>query len=246
MMFPYLPLAIRNFFTRPSTVQFPKVPVEAKKNYRGWLAYDPEKCVNCGMCIKVCSPSAITRTVEPVEGGEKITYEFNMTSCTFCATCVDFCSTKAIHMTENYHMVSEDPKDLVTVGSRIKETKNKNKKLTCGDACVFCTLCAKNCPEEAITVDRAEKKWEVDHSACVKCGICVEKCPKKCLSFEEPAEEKLTCGDDCVFCTLCAKNCPQDAITVDRAEKKWEVDHSACVKCGICVDKCPKKCLSFQ
>ena len=27
------------------------------------------------------------------------------------------------------------------------------------DVCVFCTLCARKCPAEAITVDRAEKKW---------------------------------------------------------------------------------------
>ena len=53
----------------------------------------------------------------------------------------------------------------------------------CGDDCVFCTLCAKKCPAGAITVDRAEKKWEIDRDACVKCGVCIQACPKKTLKM---------------------------------------------------------------
>ena len=49
--------------------------------------------------------------------------------------------------------------------------------------CVYCTLCAKKCPVGAITVDRAEKTWEIDRSVCVKCGQCVKNCPKKALTM---------------------------------------------------------------
>ena len=156
MNFPFLKEAFFNLFSKPATVQFPKVNVDAKPGYRGRISYDAEKCVNCGMCIKVCSPGAITRVKEPVEGGDKITYTFDLISCTFCAMCQDFCSTKAIKLTEDYHMVACDSKDLVTTGSRIKQ--KPNGKLTCGDACVFCGLCMRNCPEGAIQVVRAEKK----------------------------------------------------------------------------------------
>ena len=51
------------------------------------------------------------------------------------------------------------------------------------DVCVFCTLCARKCPAEAITVDRAEKKWELDRDACLSCGLCAQSCPKKCISM---------------------------------------------------------------
>ena len=182
MMFPFLKEAIENLFSKPSTVPFPKVNVEAKPNYRGRIAYDAEKCVNCGMCMRVCSPGAITRVSEAVPGGDKITYTFDLTSCTFCSMCADFCSTKAITLTQDYHMVALDKHELVIVGSRIKE-KPKGK-LSVGEACVFCGLCAKNCPESAITVVRAEKSWTVDAKKCVQCGVCIGKCPKKCLEFK--------------------------------------------------------------
>ncbi len=241
--FPFLKEAIGNLFSKPSTVNFPKVPVEAAPKYRGKIAYYPDKCVNCGMCIKVCSPIAITRTSEDVAEGEKITYEFDLTSCTFCGMCQDFCSTKAIELTGDYHMVATDPEDLIVRGSRIK--KKVSGKLTCGDACVYCTLCAKQCPEGAITVDRANKTWTVDESKCVKCGICIDKCPKKCLSFAEGAAEGVVCSDSCVYCTLCAKKCPAEAITVDRASKTWEIDREKCTQCGLCIEACPKKSLSM-
>ena len=53
------------------------------------------------------------------------------------------------------------------------------------DTCVFCTLCAKKCPKEAITVDRAEKKWALNKDLCVSCGLCESSCPKKCISMVE-------------------------------------------------------------
>jgi formate hydrogenlyase subunit 6/NADH:ubiquinone oxidoreductase subunit I len=56
--------------------------------------------------------------------------------------------------------------------------------LKCDDTCVFCGICAKKCPSEAITVDRTEKKWEVDDEKCTRCGLCVDGCPKKSLKIE--------------------------------------------------------------
>lgn len=56
------------------------------------------------------------------------------------------------------------------------------------ETCVYCTLCAKQCPSEALTVDRKEKVWKVDKDACTQCGICVDKCPKKCLEIKEGGE----------------------------------------------------------
>lgn len=53
------------------------------------------------------------------------------------------------------------------------------------DKCIFCGMCSRKCPANAITVDRATKTWEIDQFKCVICGVCVESCPKKCIVMAE-------------------------------------------------------------
>lgn len=52
------------------------------------------------------------------------------------------------------------------------------------EECVFCGVCARCCPADAIEVDRQESTWTVDRFRCVKCASCVSRCPQKCLSME--------------------------------------------------------------
>jgi formate hydrogenlyase subunit 6/NADH:ubiquinone oxidoreductase subunit I len=48
--------------------------------------------------------------------------------------------------------------------------------------CIFCGICAKRCPADAITVTKETKTWAIEPGRCVSCGVCVEVCPKKCLN----------------------------------------------------------------
>jgi ech hydrogenase subunit F len=62
------------------------------------------------------------------------------------------------------------------------------------NSCIFCGICARKCPADAITVDRTGKTWEIDPFKCVICGACAEACPKKCIIMDgrhgQPAAEK--------------------------------------------------------
>ncbi len=51
-------------------------------------------------------------------------------------------------------------------------------------ACILCSICARNCPPEALIVDRENHFWSIDRRRCILCGSCVEKCPKHCLTME--------------------------------------------------------------
>jgi len=50
------------------------------------------------------------------------------------------------------------------------------------EKCIFCGICQRKCPADAIVVNKAEKSWEIDQFKCVICNACVEACPKKCIN----------------------------------------------------------------
>ena len=43
------------------------------------------------------------------------------------------------------------------------------------DKCTGCTMCAKACPENAISGEK-KKPHKIDQPKCVKCGICLDTC----------------------------------------------------------------------
>jgi ech hydrogenase subunit F len=53
------------------------------------------------------------------------------------------------------------------------------------DSCIFCGICSKKCPSDAIVVNKGEKSWELDPFKCVVCGVCSEVCPKKSIKTLE-------------------------------------------------------------
>ena len=124
MIFPYIKEAVTSLFSKPSTVNYPacgkaKVP----EGYRGKIIFHPDRCVNCGLCMKVCSPGAISRTIEKREDGDFITFTFDMGSCTFCQTCADFCNKHSIEMSTEYSMIATDPSQLLVTGSYLKKPR---------------------------------------------------------------------------------------------------------------------------
>ena len=45
--------------------------------------------------------------------------------------------------------------------------------------CVFCMMCAINCPTNAITINKEKGTWSLDVGKCIFCGRCHDVCPTK-------------------------------------------------------------------
>ncbi|RLF42125.1 MAG: 4Fe-4S ferredoxin [Thermoplasmata archaeon] len=60
---------------------------------------DEEKCIKCGLCVKLC----------PMENISMLSYPVFDDKCTFCMRCISFCPTEAIYIPnrrlERYHAV---------------------------------------------------------------------------------------------------------------------------------------------
>ena len=61
------------------------------------------------------------------------------------------------------------------------EPRDDGKPVQDPAKCIYCTLCARNCPAGALTVDRKAKTWVLDEDLCVACGTCQGACPKDAI-----------------------------------------------------------------
>lgn len=66
---------------------------------------------------------------------------------------------------------------------RIAYDRSRGRIVFNENTCILCSICARRCPADAITVDRGTGKWELDAFRCIICGECVAACPKKSITM---------------------------------------------------------------
>jgi len=87
------------------------------------------------------------------------------------------------------------------------------------DACIFCTLCARKCPTDAIVVSKERRELEISHFQCIVCAGCVEVCPKKCIHMRP---ELSAVSDVLTKNTLVAKMPEPEKATKDTQTREKE------------------------
>jgi formate hydrogenlyase subunit 6/NADH:ubiquinone oxidoreductase subunit I len=60
--------------------------------------------------------------------------------------------------------------------------------------CIYCGLCSRHCPSDAISVDKPSRMWTIDRFRCISCNSCVETCPKTCLHLNNVYHEPVIQG----------------------------------------------------
>lgn len=119
-------------------------------------------CLGYGSCVKVCPFDAIH-----IEEGIAVV---DKEKCKACGKCVTVCPKNLISM------VPYEAPYLVACSSKDKGPVTMK---TCDIGCIGCTLCQKNCPGDAVTIESFNAT--IDPQKCIGCGACAEKCPKKVI-----------------------------------------------------------------
>ena len=178
--FPFAGTALKNLFSKPATTGYPFEPAQYPDRMRGHVQIDIGECISCSLCAHSCPSGALT--VDRAAG----TWTIDRFDCVQCGNCVHACPKKCLTMAPGY--AEPAPQKSRETFTRPKAPapagRAGGKPVNAGDAGVYCTLCAKKCPQGAITVDRAAKTWALDAEKCVGCGLCAASCPKKCLTLK--------------------------------------------------------------
>ena len=180
-VFTFAGRVLKNLFQKPATVQYPFQPAEYPERMRGHVGIKIEDCICCGLCVRSCPSQAIS--VDRKAG----TWTIGRFDCVQCGSCVLACPKKCLTMEKGYTEPDIAKKSETFTKPKEEEKPEEasgGKPVLDAEKCVYCTLCAKKCPQEAIRVDRKEKTWALDEEKCVQCGICASACPKHALSMQ--------------------------------------------------------------
>ena len=135
-------LAMRQFFVRKATINYPfeKGPLSPRFRGEHVLRRYPngeERCIACKLCEAICPALAITIEAEPREDGSRRTtrYDIDMTKCIYCGLCQEACPVDAIVETHVFEYHGEKRGDLyftkdmlLAVGDRYEAEIAANKE----------------------------------------------------------------------------------------------------------------------
>jgi Na+-translocating ferredoxin:NAD+ oxidoreductase RNF subunit RnfB len=120
-------------------------------------------CLGYGTCVKACPFQAIR-----IELGVAVV---DKEKCKACGKCVAACPKQLIEL------IPYDAKYAVACSNTDKGPVTMK---ACEVGCIGCSLCAKNCPKEAVSIENFHA--HIDQDKCVGCGVCATKCPKKSIA----------------------------------------------------------------
>ena len=179
-IFAYARTAMKNLFHKPATTSYPFEPAQFPERMRGHIEIDAAECISCGLCMRSCPTGAIA--VDRTAG----TWTINRFDCVQCGSCANLCPKKCLSIVPGYTKPDRHKgEETISLPKKAQPAGGAPQKPAMNpEACVYCTLCAKKCPQGAIEVDRGGRIWKLDAPKCVSCGLCASSCPKKAIEMK--------------------------------------------------------------
>lgn len=106
-----LAYTLKTLTAKKVTTKYPDEPYIMPDRFRGIQHFDPEKCIVCNQCARICPTNCIDLTgkasTDPNKKGKVIdTYDINFEICILCDLCTEVCPTEAIVMTNNFELAT--------------------------------------------------------------------------------------------------------------------------------------------
>lgn len=119
-------------------------------------------CLGFGSCVDACQFDAIH-----IVNGVAVV---DRAKCVACGKCVATCPQKLIKIIPDKAMYAVQCSN---------PGKGPSVKKDCAVGCIGCTLCTRQCENDACHVVNGVSR--LDYEKCIACGKCAEKCPQKTI-----------------------------------------------------------------
>jgi formate hydrogenlyase subunit 6/NADH:ubiquinone oxidoreductase subunit I len=138
------------------TVFYPRERKKMPNNYRGFILFEPDKCISCFNCSFVELPEIIREDKKYVE------YEIEEDD-------LHLKRTKG----EDYLFVEVPPPIQIPMVSQCIDRAS----------CIGCRVCEEMCESGAISssADNGMLRMKIDTDKCTGCGLCVKECSMQIL-----------------------------------------------------------------
>ncbi|MDO9518340.1 MAG: 4Fe-4S binding protein [Methanosarcinaceae archaeon] len=180
-----------------------------KKDAKGEIEIDMDKCNFCGICAKFCDAFImVEREPTPTDLTPFQQILVDEDKCDYCVLCQDLC-----------------PEDAIRVkGERPCEAPSIEGNITVDDKkCTRCTWCKAVCPYDAVDVKKPFEgelvlvEGNIDKCDPQGCHGCFNVCPSHLWYVPEDTGKKIAIKEDyCTYCGACVNACHVDVMRVSR------------------------------
>jgi NADH-quinone oxidoreductase subunit I len=207
---------------RPNTVQYPWEKLVIPDNYRGRPGLVMDRCIGCGICMRICPTRCIELVeIEVPEKGKVKRPQVNIGRCMMCGYCAEYCPKNAMIVTPDYELAAYSRRDLiydpirlqheVKPGYEVNVFEIKPSELKAGGMAV-----------DVKQVTGYKDYPVVDEKKCIGCSKCEKVCPADAAHMEQkgvnekgrPIKRPTFDQAKCVSCQMCMENCPKSAINM--------------------------------
>ncbi len=203
-----------------ATVYYPRERKKMPPNLRGYILFEPEKCISCWQCAFICPANAIQMKEAP---NKRYYPAVDYGKCIFCHFCIDSCSGGALYSTKIHDVAYRDMDEMLTLTEYMIEQPEILRE-------------DKKSVEYIIDKDDLHLKRIREQDT-----LFVEPTPP----VEIPMVSQCIDRASCIGCRVCEEVCAHGAITSRQEGNvlRMSIDTDKCTGCGLCVKECTMQIL---